>query len=413
MQFDSLFQQRRQKQQMRIIKYFKYIFNDHFVLALMFLLGAAGYQYSNWVKTLTGPHFWLEVVLALVLTVITLIGGLATYVQPADQLFLLPLESKWRSYFEKAIVYSLFLPLLLIVLAIMASFPFLVATKNFGLGQLSVLGLQLMFLKYFDMLGRFAHLKMQTETTRRNRRLYSLALIFITLIIGLSLNVWLGLLLAVLAVVGQILLDRRQMTKEFQQWDWEIVTATEAKRQQAMLRLISMFVDVPHKAAKAQRRKYLDALLIKPADQQSPYAYLYSRAFWRGNQLFGLWLRLTIIGIIVITVMPSNWLAIIMVIFVQYISHFQLLPLYKQYDQHLLLQTYPINTEAKLNGFRQFLRGPLIIQLGIFTLSFLVLNNVIYGLIYLVAGYVFTYLFNTLYVKGRLKQKALKRTRKK
>ncbi|MEL5940452.1 ABC transporter permease, partial [Tetragenococcus halophilus] len=47
----AFFQARLKKHQKRILRYMKYVLNDHFVLMMTFLLGGIGFYYSNWLKT--------------------------------------------------------------------------------------------------------------------------------------------------------------------------------------------------------------------------------------------------------------------------------------------------------------------------------------------------------------------------
>ncbi|HRM19245.1 MAG TPA: ABC transporter permease, partial [Trichococcus flocculiformis] len=51
MNLDSIWKRRQQLHLKKFSRYSKYIFNDHFVLVLLFLLGALAYQYSEFVKT--------------------------------------------------------------------------------------------------------------------------------------------------------------------------------------------------------------------------------------------------------------------------------------------------------------------------------------------------------------------------
>ena len=49
---EELFQRRLQLHQKQMMRYLRYVFNDHFVLACTFLLGGIGLYYSDLVKKL-------------------------------------------------------------------------------------------------------------------------------------------------------------------------------------------------------------------------------------------------------------------------------------------------------------------------------------------------------------------------
>lgn len=83
-------------------RYLRYVFNDHFVLVLIFLLGFLMVQYSQLLKHFPANHW--PIMLVLVLFVLTLLfwGNIATYLEPADQQFLLVREKDIVALIQKA-----------------------------------------------------------------------------------------------------------------------------------------------------------------------------------------------------------------------------------------------------------------------------------------------------------------------
>ncbi len=51
----SFFQKRLARHQKKMMKYMRYVLNDHFVLVCLFLIGGVGLYYSSWLKTLHPP----------------------------------------------------------------------------------------------------------------------------------------------------------------------------------------------------------------------------------------------------------------------------------------------------------------------------------------------------------------------
>lgn len=88
------------KHQKKMMKYLKYVFNDHFILVCMFGVGAFGYYYSNFVKTLDMEFFYGSLIVCFIWLVSLKIGKVATLLQEADKVFLLPKERNMISYLK-------------------------------------------------------------------------------------------------------------------------------------------------------------------------------------------------------------------------------------------------------------------------------------------------------------------------
>src|SRR3712207_7091433 len=90
----ALFRKRRREFQHKHAKYLPYVFNDHFVLVLLFLLGFILFQYSQLLKHF--PANPLPIQLGLLISVLFLLnlGSVATYLERADQHFLLTKEAR-------------------------------------------------------------------------------------------------------------------------------------------------------------------------------------------------------------------------------------------------------------------------------------------------------------------------------
>ena len=93
-------------------KYLTYVFNDHFVLVLLFIFGAAGYFYSEFLKTADRIPPIILFLSILVLTLSLTIGKLATLVEEADVTFLTPLEKDMDKYMSVMAKRSLIIPIL-------------------------------------------------------------------------------------------------------------------------------------------------------------------------------------------------------------------------------------------------------------------------------------------------------------
>ena len=85
-----------------VMKYMRFVFTGHIAIVFVFVLGAGGYQYSEWLKVV--PHdFPAEWLVAIVVGCIVAFSSPTTLLREPDQVYLLPLESQMPSYFKKAI----------------------------------------------------------------------------------------------------------------------------------------------------------------------------------------------------------------------------------------------------------------------------------------------------------------------
>ena len=115
---ESLFAMRRAKWRTQNLKYLRYVLNDHFVLVLMFLIGFLAYQYAAFLQKM--PEHWLPgyLISIFVSLLILFIGQLATFVETADQQFLLAKEQAVQRHLKAAVKNSMVLPILIIFVTV-------------------------------------------------------------------------------------------------------------------------------------------------------------------------------------------------------------------------------------------------------------------------------------------------------
>ncbi|WP_313539142.1 ABC transporter permease, partial [Enterococcus sp.] len=117
----DFFSQRLQRHQKHMMRYLRYVFNDHFALICTFLVGGLGLYYSELLKTLPQP-FRIGGWIVLLLWISALsFGRLATLTKPADLIFLLAKEGQMAAYLNRAVRYSMWLPFGVLFLIVGAS----------------------------------------------------------------------------------------------------------------------------------------------------------------------------------------------------------------------------------------------------------------------------------------------------
>lgn len=292
----ALFAKRRAKWQAQNLKYLRYVFNDHFVLVLMFLIGFLAYQYADFLKTV--PQHWVPGYLIAVIcsAMVLLVGRLVTYIEPADQLFLLAKDHEVQVYLKACVRRSLIFPS--VVIGVMT----VVVSPLLGLPVLIILiwALFLMALKYFLLLRR-------AQTYVQN-----------------------GLL------------------------QWQPLIRDEKRRQNAILKIFSQFTDVKGLQQQAKRRKYLDGILPKA---ETAYAYLFVRTFLRSGDYLMLSARLLGLALLSLMAVHSDLFAFLLVALFNYLLVFQLLPIVKSQDYQVLTQLYPLSQADKCTAATNLIRN--------------------------------------------------------
>ena len=131
---------------------------------------------------------------------------------------------------------------------------------------------------------------------------------------------------------------------------------------------------------------------------------MYLRGFLRGGEYLGLYLRLLVIGAVIVAVLSPWWLALGFAILFLYMVGFQLLPFYYQYDEIVFTHLYPVAPDQKPAAFERLLTVLLLIEVATFTLvTLLRLQWLTAGAIF-ICGVVFVWGFTRWYARMRLKQ---------
>ena len=115
---------------MMLLKYWRLVFNDHFVIALFFLFGALAYGYSEWLPTLSANQWWPRFLLIAWFVLLAQIGRLATLIKRPDPVFFLPQVRAMDGYLRRAYLYSLVLAGGMTLAGTFAALPFALTTER-------------------------------------------------------------------------------------------------------------------------------------------------------------------------------------------------------------------------------------------------------------------------------------------
>lgn len=118
----EVFQKRRSAFLGQCLKYLRYVFNDHFVLVLVFLTGFLMVQYSQLLRQFPSQTVVIDVILVLVILVLLSLGKIATYLEAPDKLFYLPKEIEILQWLSQArrrafVIWTIVQTVILVLLA--------------------------------------------------------------------------------------------------------------------------------------------------------------------------------------------------------------------------------------------------------------------------------------------------------
>ncbi|HFI0237141.1 TPA: ABC transporter permease [Streptococcus suis] len=307
----ALFQKRRRDFLERCSRYLRYVLNDHFVLVLMVFLGFLSLQYRQLLIAFP-ENAWPIILIVLAISFLILFSGsIATYLEEADQIFLLTKEK--------------------------------------------------------DVLEELA------LASRRSYLLWSglqvlVQLLLLPIYFKLGFETWMVIGLVLVLLVAKYFLVKHQLAGYQQQGvlDWSKAIQDEQKRQQTILRFFALFTTVKGISSTVKPRNYLNKLLTV-VNSRRVWFNLYLRAFLRAGDYFGLSLRLLFLALLSLIAIEEAWLSLGLVMVFHYLLLFQLLGLYKHYDYQYLTQLYPLDIKVKVKDFQRLLRvilyGLLLVEM--------------------------------------------------
>lgn len=306
----ALFQKRRRDFLERCSKYLRYVLNDHFVLVLMVFLGFLSLQYHQLLIAFP-ENTWPIILIVLAISFLILFSGrMATYLEEADQIFLLTREKEVLEELEAA------------------------SRRSFMLWS----GLQVL-----------------------------VQLLLLPIYLKLGLATWMVVVYIWVLLVAKYFLVKRQQSSYQRQGvlDWSTAIRDEQKRKQSILRFFALFTTVKGISTSVKPRKYLDGILGLVTSHQM-WFNLYLRAFLRVGDYLGLALRLVFLALLSLIAIEEAWLSLGLVLVFHYLLLFQLLGLYKHYDYQYLIQLYPLDKKRKMKDFQHLLRvilyGLLVVE---------------------------------------------------
>ena len=400
----NVYQKRLTLHQKRMMRYLKYVLNDHFVIVCVFLIGGLGFYYSEQLKTISTDVIWVKPVVGVIWLLSLFIGRLATLAKEADKVFLLPKEKQLWSYFRSAIYHSFLLPAGVLIIIVGMTMPLLVATTMQPFSNFFYYLLIVLMLKLSELFLSVQFLLQENKATSRD--LASLWFVGSILAIAMSLYgfYWIGILISIVVLWLLLMLANKNFQRK--SLDWDKFVNKEQIRLRRIYQFFNLFTDVPEISSRVHRRKYLDWLLQRIQSNHShTYFYLYTRSFLRGNEYSGLYIRLVAICFAIVFFLSEFWMTLGVSLLFVYLIGFQLLPLYGQFDYMTLTKLYPVSSQQKTQAVAKLVSILLFFAAILFSVATIIsLQNITDILIVIGSLVGEVIVFVKIYIPHRLKK---------
>lgn len=274
--------------------YFKYIFTGHIAVVMLFALGAAGYAYSDWVQNVPEdfPAAWI---LALIFGMMLAFSPPSTLLKEADMVYFLPLESKLDEFLKPALRWSFLSQLYLPVIAFIVSLPMVNAIYGLETSYLIGFPLLLLIIKWWNIQMEFSCRKAFSGNGAWLDRFVRFALTAtFTYLYVENLILFAAFFLFFMIIYGKWVQNRAAGLP----FPYEHFVRLEENRMLRFYQFANYFTDVPQIKGKIKARSWLNWIYkIIGKQPKDAHYYLVWRTFIRSDELFYLWIRLTLLTI--------------------------------------------------------------------------------------------------------------------
>ncbi|WP_164470906.1 ABC transporter permease [Vaginisenegalia massiliensis] len=366
----SIWQQRFQHFSREVGKYSRYIFNDHFSVILLVMLGFAAFYYRNQLELLqTFPkaslHDPILLGMALWLGLVFQMGRPVWFTKATDKSYLFPLGHEWRMFWLKGLGLGLVLPLIALVGAVFLVYPFVRLISHWSLNQMWalvilswLLKLTSFFLIYLDQFNVVPLKGLLNRTW-----FHSVVYMALLLVVFFVKSPWdFTLVLVCLGIIAGGLLWLYHLSKHGQM-QFDQVVELETHRQAQVYKWVAVFTDVPNRPKTLRNIRLFDGLIqvLRPL-MRDRFSFLYIRMLCRNSAYSGVWLKVILFIGLLLALSPQIWLQAGLGLIGYGLTLIQLLPLMNAYDHHPLQQILPKETKQQLRAFQKTVAIILAIQ---------------------------------------------------
>ena len=396
----SLFKERLRAHIKLLNRYLRYIFNGHFMIAILFIIVSLAVYYQAWLAEVPAS-FPAAPVIAVLFTIVVLYNPIQSFLKEPDKVFLIVKEEEMNRYFLYSLLYNYSLQLYVVIFVVAAVGPLYFEFYPETNTLLSILMIVVILLiKGWNLALRWRSLQIDNQTFVFIERIVRAGLTFLLFYSLLNFEYLFAVGVVYLVYINVVYL----YMKKNHRLNWERLIANDAQRLAKFYRFVSLFAEVPHVKSRLRKRRFLTKIVSKQTafNQASSFTYLYRLTFLRSGDYFSLFIRLTVLAIIVIVFVTNVWVKLALAILFMYMTSFQLHTLFYHYRTNVWIDLYPLNPKDKKSAFLSLMMQLSQVQALILALSFLGLGEWLLSVIMLLAGSIFNLIFNQLYTKKKI-----------
>ncbi|MBX8455491.1 ABC transporter permease [Apilactobacillus kunkeei] len=381
-------------------KYLRYVFNDFFVIALMFIIGGIGYQYAMFIKHLQAGQWWEKLVLVVLLLVVIQLNNLVTFVKRADFVFWLPKEKEFFAFLRSGLRYSKSIAVIVQIVAWFIMIPFIektMVTINIALTLmfLVILVVLKMMLLNFQMTDNYHH----NGNFLNNKIFYRVIIPLVVVALATYFNVYVGVIIGIVVLILSHLLVAKLKQQSI---NWQVVIEKTESHENSLNRFFNMFTDVENMQGAVKRRSYLDSMF--KIFNNDVYSVLYSRGIVRDKEISGLLTRVSILGAIIIGAIKLDWMAILIAMLFMYLIVFQLIPYFTNFEDNVFTSLYPINFYLQVKSFTNVIGKIMILVIIVLMIGSIFMFNLLGSLMLFLALVIEWILLIKIYVPKKIKK---------
>ncbi|MEK4487068.1 ABC transporter permease [Psychrobacillus sp. FSL H8-0484] len=340
-------------------KYLKYIVSGHIALVLVFVIGAAGYTYSEWLNT-APKDFPAFIVVAFILSLLLAMSTPVTLLKNADSVYFLPLETKLGEYLKLALRWTYFSSIFVSLAAFIVSIPLLTKVAGATKNEIIYFFLIVLVLKYWSIQTEFNYRWASSGRGLWADRFVRFLLLIAALYFLLSASY---LFLIIIGILQGIYMSVWAKRKKEVPFPFDHFIEVEQSRMMRFYRFANYFTDVPHIRGMTKRRKWLDAFYkLAPYEQKNTQLYLVMRTFIRTNDYFYLWVRLSFLSVVGAIFIPFSIVAIIFTGALAFATVIQIKHALLSGHEFRMDLLFPIDPEARKSAVNKLLRIIQVVQ---------------------------------------------------
>jgi|GEM_PF-871904 len=324
---------------------------------ILFILGVIYYpDFLEWLPEKTPVALILSILLGFLL----FRAPFRTLLKEADILFLAPLEQKMEKYFNRAFVYNYFVQASGVLLVLVIISP-LYVQKVSGVKSLWLFFLVPLILKGWNLQSVWFTYRMQDERKRILHAICRFLFHSFFMYWFMTKGSLLWLIVFSLIILGFYFIDHQ--SKKNNGFNWLYLLEMEKELDGRFYSFASLFIDVPHAQSKVKKRRILAGVTkFLPFQPTHAYKYLYLKTFARANDFSGIYVRLTLIGMIVVYWIPDDYGKMIAYGIFLLMMSIQLKSLYSHHEYQFWFKLFPLPTQQLKDDFRWLTRVLLLVQ---------------------------------------------------